>query len=93
MSIETTAIVARLASTLFLMSVISGVPRSSDSGMGGTDTDGLHITDALFAVGVDVAGAVVLLLESSLALTAAAMLLDAAAEDSATKACEKLAVP
>lgn len=63
--------------------------------MGGTHRDGLHITAKLFTVGlaVVVAVGVVLVPEPPLTLFAAATLLDAAAEDSATKACEKLAVP
>lgn len=57
--------------------------------------DGFHTTEKLLAVelGPAVAFAVVLTLSPPLALFAAATLLDAAAEDSATKACEKLAVP
>ena len=58
-----------------------------------TNNDGLHITDKLFAVGLGVGVDVVPVLDPPLALFAAAMLLEAAAEDSATKACEKLAVP
>ena len=63
--------------------------------MGRTYRDGLHITDKLFAVGLGVVVAVgnVPVVDPPLALFAAAALLDAAAEDSATKACEKLAVP
>ena len=74
-------------------SLFSGTPRSKDSRTGATNRDGLHINDKLFAVGLGVAVAVMLVLDFLLALMAAAMLLDAAAEDSATKACEKLAVP
>lgn len=69
--------------------------KKQDSGIGVTNRDGFHITDKLLPVGLGVAVAVVLVpvLDPLLALCAAAMLLDAAAEDSATKACEKLAVP
>ena len=58
-----------------------------------TNSDGFHITDKLFAVGLGVGVGVVPVLDPPLAVFAAAMLLEAAAEDSATKACEKLAVP
>ena len=63
--------------------------------MGGTHGDGLRITAKLFTVGlgVVVAVGVVLVPDPPLALFAAATLIDAAAEDSATKASEKLAVP
>ena len=61
-------------------------------GLEETYRDGVHTTDELFAVGF---GATVVVTRRALALAliAAAMLLDAAAEDSAIKACEKFAVP
>ncbi len=69
------------------------MPRSKRPGFGMTNRDGFHITDKLLPVGLGVAVVLVLVLDPLLALFAAAMLLDAAAEDSATKACEKLADP
>ena len=66
---------------------------SKDRGIEDTNSDGFHITDKLFAVGLGVGVGVVPVLDPPLAVIAAAMLLEAAAEDSATKACEKLAVP
>lgn len=84
----------RLIFSLLIVLVVYEIPRSNISGIGGTNRDGFHITDKLFAVELGVvAVAVVLPLGCPLALFAAATLLDAAAEDSATKACEKLAVP
>lgn len=56
-------------------------------------SDGLHMTDRLFDVGLGIGVGVVPVLDPPLATVAVAMLLEAAAEDSATKACEKLAVP
>ena len=58
-----------------------------------TNSDGFHIIDKLFAVGLGIGVGVVPVLDPPFAVIAAAMLLEAAAEDSATKACEKLAVP
>lgn len=80
------------------MLAVSPISTSGNSKVGGTDSDDFHITDKLFAAGlggvaVAVAVPLVLVLDPLLALIAAAMLLDAAAEDSATKAWEKLAVP
>ena len=74
---------------------------TEDRGTEDTNSDGLHIIDKLFAVGLGVGVDVVPVLDPPLAVFAAAMLieaaaailLEAAAEDSATKACEKLAVP
>lgn len=95
MRIQTPAITARLVLTLFLVLALFELPRSNRSRIGGTNKDGSHTADKLLALelGTAVAFAVVLTLSPPLALFAAATLLDAAAEDSATKACEKLAVP
>ena len=66
---------------------------TKDCGIEDTNNGGFHITDKLLAVGLGVDVGVELVLDPALAVIAAAMLLEAAAEDSATKACEKLAVP
>lgn len=87
------ATAATLAKTLFFVLAIPRTPKGKGFGFGGTNRDGFHTTDKLLAVRLGVGVAVVLILDLPLALIAAAMLLDAAAEDSATKACEKLAVP
>ena len=69
------------------------MPGTKDCGIEDTNNDGFHVTDKLFATGLGIGVDVVPVLDPPLLIVAAAMLLEAAAEDSATKACEKLAVP